>query len=85
MQTLGEKFALLVHENDKTFLAKLEGTDVVTLKNGLLPGTDDHTETIVRGPMEKHRQIAIQSRLFLWRNVKLGANFVSRSNRLKSK
>lgn len=73
------------YENDKTFLAKLEGTDVVTLKHGLLPGTDDHTETIVRGPMEKHRQIAIQSRLFLWRNVKLGANFVSRSNRLKSK
>jgi len=70
------------YEADKTFLTEIKGTDVVTLKNGLLPGAEDQTETIAKGPLEKHRQTVIQSRIFLWRNVKLGANFVSRSSRL---
>jgi len=70
------------YEADRTFLTEIKGTDVVTLKSGLLPGAEDHTETIAKGPLEKHRQAVIQSRIFLWRNVKLGANFVSRSSRL---
>ena len=70
------------YEADKTFLTEMKGKDVVRLNNGLLPGAEDPTETIVRGPLVKHYQAAIQSKIFLWRNVKLGANFVSRNSRL---
>lgn len=69
-------------ENDKAFLKELEGTDVITLKNGLLPGTENPDEVVARGPLRKHRQPAIDGRIFLWRNVKRGANFESRHARL---
>jgi hypothetical protein len=70
------------YEADKTFLEELKGTDAITLENGMLPGAENPTEVVSRGPLWKHRQEAINGRIFLWRNVKLGANFVSRHARL---
>ena len=71
------------YETDKAFLKEIERTDVITLKNGgMLPGTVNDNEVIARGPFWKHRQPAIDGRIFLWRNVKLGANFESRHARL---
>ena len=70
------------YENDKAFLKAMEGTDVITLQNGLMPGTENADEVVARGPLRKHRQPAIDGRIFLWRNVKKGANFESRSARL---
>lgn len=78
------KEAKTLYNSDKSFLEKIAGTNVVSIENNsLLPGTDDPTETLVKGPLIKHRDIAIHSRLFLWRNVKVGSNFASRSNRLR--
>ena len=70
------------YEADKTFLKEMEGKDVITLKNGVLPGTENPNEIVARGPLWKHRQPAIEGRIFLWRNVKRGANFESRYARL---
>lgn len=70
------------YEADKTFLEGLKGKDTITLENGMLPGADNPNEVVSRGPLWKHRQEAIDGRIFLWRNVKLGANFVSRHARL---
>ena len=71
------------YEADRAFLKEMEGKDVIRLnKNGLLPGTKDPNEVVARGPLRKHRQAAIDGRIFLWRNVKKGANFESRHARL---
>jgi hypothetical protein len=70
------------YETDKKFLEEVEGTDVITFKNGTLPGADNPNEVVARGPLWKHRRAAIDGRIFLWRNVKLGANFASRHARL---
>ena len=69
-------------DSDKAFLKEVEGTDVITLKTGLMPGTENPDEVVARGPLWKHRQPAIDGRIFLWRNVKRGANFESRHARL---
>jgi len=70
------------YEADRAFLKELNGKDVITLKNGLVPGAENPNELVARGPLQKHRKAAIDGRIFLWRNVKLGANFVSRHARL---
>jgi len=70
------------YEADKAFLKEMDGKDVITLKNGMLPGAENPNEIVARGPIQKHREAVLDGRIFLWRNVKLGANFVSRQARL---
>eukprot|EP00536_Pseudo-nitzschia_multiseries_P012045 jgi/Psemu1/308731/fgenesh1_kg.440_\ len=74
------------YEADRTFLKERSGKDVITLKSksGLVPGAENPNELLARGPLEKHRKTAIDGRIFLWRNVRLGANFVSRHARLSN-
>ena len=76
------KEAKAQYEIDKSFLRDMVGKDVITLKDGMLPGAENENEVVARGPLWKHRQPAIDGRIFLWRNVKLGANFESRHARL---
>ncbi len=71
------------YEADKVFLKEIEGTDVITFKNGPLPGTENENEVVARGPLWKHRKVAIANKLFLWRNVEKGKNFESRHARLR--
>ena len=70
------------YEVDKNFLKRMEGKDVITLKKGVLPGTENENEVVARGPLWKHRKEAISNKIFLWRNVKKGANFEARHARL---
>lgn len=76
------KEAKAQYDADKRFLEEMEGKDVVTFEKGMLPGAENPSEVVARGPLLKHRQEAINGRIFLWRNVKLGANFESRYARL---
>ena len=71
------------YEADQRFLEEAEQTKVVSLVDALLPCAEHPNETVSSGPLEKHREEAINSRIFLWRNVKLGADFVSRNSRLE--
>ena len=70
------------YETDKVFLKEVGGMDVIRLKSDMLPGAENPNELVARGPLQKHRQAAIDGRIFLWRNVKRGSNFVSRHVRL---
>jgi hypothetical protein len=71
------------YEADKKFLEETEKTKVVCLVDTLLPCAEHPNETIASGPLQKHRRETISGRIFLWRNLKLGADFVSRYSRLE--
>jgi hypothetical protein len=73
------------YDADKKFLEEVDGKDVVSLVDNLLPCADHPNQTIAAGPPEKHREAAINGRIFLWRNVRLGADFVSRYSRFEKK
>jgi hypothetical protein len=72
------------YEADKLFLNELHGRDVVSLVDSMLPEAEHPNEVIAVGPLTKHRQEAIRGRIFLWRNVKTGSDFVSRNSRLEA-
>lgn len=71
------------YEADKKFLEDAEKTKVVSLVGSLLPCAEHPNETVANGPLLKHRDEAIRSRIFLWRNLRLGTDFVSRNARLE--
>jgi len=73
------------YDADKKFLLDTKGEEVVSLVDTLLPCAEHPNETVASGPLEKHRQEAISNRIFLWRNVRMGADFVSRYSRLENK
>jgi hypothetical protein len=70
-------------EADKKFLEEAEKSKVVSLVDVMLPCAEHPNETVASGPLEKHRDEAVESRIFLWRNVKLGADFISRKSKLE--
>lgn len=72
------------YEADRSFLNELHGTDVRSLVDILLPEAENPNEVISAGPLTKYRDEAQRSRIFLWRNVKLGSDFVSRNSRLEA-
>ncbi|KAG7350663.1 SET methyltransferase domain containing protein [Nitzschia inconspicua] len=73
------------YDADKKFLEEAEKSRVVSLVDTLLPCAEHPNETIASGPLLKHRQEAIRGRIFLWRNLKHGSDFVSRNSRLEKK
>jgi hypothetical protein len=73
------------YDVDKKFLEEAEKSKVLSLVDALLPCAEHPNETVAAGPLLKHRQEAIRSRIFLWRNVLLGTDFVSRYSRLAKK
>jgi hypothetical protein len=73
------------YDADEKFLQEAEKSKVVSLVDTLLPCAEHPNETVAAGPLRKHRDEARRSRIFLWRNVRLGADFVSRNSRLGKK
>jgi hypothetical protein len=73
------------YDADRTFLNDLQSRDVISLVDCLLPEAEHPNEVIAAGPLEKYRQEAIRGRIFLWRNVKLGSDFVSRNSRIETR
>jgi SET domain len=72
------------YDMDKKFLEEAEKSKVVSLVDSLLPCAEHPNETVAAGPLWKHREEARRSRIFLWRNLQLGADFVSRNSRLSN-
>jgi hypothetical protein len=65
------------YDDDTKFLR--ESRSVISLVGPLVPGAEHEGETVGMGP--QRRETA--SRVFLFRNAKLGADFVSRKSRLQ--
>jgi SET domain len=72
------------YEADRIFLNELQGADVVSLVDFALPEAENPSEVVSAGPLAKHRELAMRNRIFLWRNVKLGSDFISRFSRLEA-
>jgi SET domain len=72
------------YDADKKFLEEAEKSKVVSLVDTLLPCAEHPNETVASGPLFKHREEAIRGRIFLWRNLRLGTDFVSRHSRLET-
>jgi len=65
------------YDEDVKFLQ--ETNSVVSLVGPLVPGADHENETVAMGPKRRETE----SRIFLFRNAELGADFVSRKSRLE--
>jgi hypothetical protein len=76
------KEAKAQYEVDKKFLEDLKKKRVVSQVDELVPGASKPDEYVSYGPLEHKRATVLQDRVFLWRNAKLGADFVSRNSRL---
>lgn len=70
------------YEVDKQFLEDLKKQRVVSQVDELVPGASKPDEYVSYGPLEHKRATVLHDRVFLWRNAKLGADFVSRNSRL---
>ena len=73
------------YERDKKFIEEYERDEALRRSQvkATVPGSLD--ELVSNGPQrQKYREEVISSRAFLWRNVELGSNFVTRSIRLMS-
>eukprot|EP00980_Cylindrotheca_fusiformis_P003840 scaffold858_cov123-Cylindrotheca_fusiformis.AAC.16 len=79
---LSWKEAKAQYEIDKKFLDDVEKQGVLSQVDELVPGASKPDEYVSYGPLEHKRATILHDRVFLWRNAKLGADFVSRNSRL---
>lgn len=83
-QPLSWKEAKAAYELDKKFLKDLETKNVISQTGALVPAAEKPSELVSNGPLEVYRSTVQHQRIFLWRNAKLGCDFVARNSRLES-
>lgn len=75
-------------ERDRKFLQQIAKDEIsrLNLVGQFVPGEPiDGSNTVSSGPQEKDKDYVRNHRIFLWRNVIIGANFNSRHYRWKTK
>ena len=75
------------YERDKAFLEDFHAKRQQRMSQvrDTVPEAEFPSDLIANGPPPRHRREASQSRLFLWRNASLGADFPTRFARLEGK
>jgi hypothetical protein len=75
------------YDRDKAFLEDFHAKrqERESQVDALVPGWEFPSDLVANGPPSRHRVEAQQGRIFLWRNVRLGADFSRRLARLEAK
>lgn len=75
--------ALAEYERAKKFLAEVEEQEAKYFSqvDVVVPSAENPLETVAAGPQNKNRNFAVQSKVFLWRNAVVGADFDRRTTR----
>ena len=68
------------YERDRKYLEEAEKkeNERTCQVDVLVPGAENVMETVAAGPNEKYREFSRDNRLFLWRNVMKGGDFIER-------
>ena len=75
------------YDRDKAFLEDFQAkrAERQSQVDAMVPEWEFPSDLVSNGPLERHRYEASRSRLFLWRNARLGADFATRFDRLEGK